>query len=843
MPRRPVRPLLGLLCALALPGSPVVGIGVAAAQEREGPPRGGIGGAVLDARTDAPVAGATVVLEPDVAGAFPGSASGTGFVAAARSTITSRWGRYRFDGLSPGAYRLYVSRIGYRPYSVVVELSGAAAAVSVALEAEPIALEPIEARGVARGPYVAADAYEPDTDLARLMVTDLRRRRFLTTDVRELTHVDVVESVTLGEPDVFRALQRLPGVATRSDYTAELWTRGAPWSQTRVYFDGVPLFNPLHALGILSGISSSAVGTVWFHPGVRSAGIGSGAAGVIDLRSRRGAGAGEINGQADLSLMTAGLGLNQRVLDGRAGWMLSGRSSYLDWLADLARRAADQDDAFPYGFAEVAGAVDARLGDGRSLDLSWLWEGDHLTSDGSADVDPLRAEWGNALAQGSWTSRLAGLNVQHSLGASFHRGRVRQDQFTDEGIPLSADALRMGQTRVDYLGLRGTAWPEPRSMAGPAWTLGYAVEHFAVKYDGPMPLPVPRPADALTQADGPTRLDTLRTEWTGTLPVVTVWGERSLALSEAVSARAGLRLETGEPVAGSAVRLSPRLALRYMPIREVALSAGVARVYQYAQTVAPAGVQLASLVSTDAWVLAGPGIPALRSDLVTAGVETMLAPGRIVTVNAFGRLVDGIALPDPTPGPIEDHTIRVDGRNLAYGVEVGVRQLTGPITGSLAYSLSRSRSTAAGLEFPSSADRTHVFNTTAMVRPVGELRVGAAFTAATGVPFTRAISDPDECALEPGCDADSLPWAGEPHAARAPTFASLDLLVDWTARLGELEIGVYGQVRNVLGRENATVYIGDGSGCLAVGCSIDEIRNRYEQGVPRLPVIGVRVRH
>ncbi|NIQ58287.1 MAG: hypothetical protein GWN71_34595, partial [Gammaproteobacteria bacterium] len=95
-------------------------------------------------------AGATVVLEPDVAGAFPGSASGTGFVAAARSTITSRWGRYRFDGLSPGAYRLYVSRIGYRPYSVVVELSGAAAAVSVALEAEPIALEPIEARGVAR---------------------------------------------------------------------------------------------------------------------------------------------------------------------------------------------------------------------------------------------------------------------------------------------------------------------------------------------------------------------------------------------------------------------------------------------------------------------------------------------------------------------------------------------------------------------------------------------------------------------------------------------------------------------------------------------------------------------
>jgi hypothetical protein len=57
--------------------------------------------------------------------------------------------------------------------------------------------------------------------------------------------------------------------------------------------------------------------------------------------------------------------------------------------------------------------------------------------------------------------------------------------------------------------------------------------------------------------------------------------------------------------------------------------------------------------------------------------------------------------------------------------------------------------------------------------------------------------------------------------------------------VGGFRLGVYGQIRNVLGRENATVYAG--SGCLVVGCSIDELRNAYEQGVPRLPVIGIRV--
>ena len=175
-------------------------------------------------------------------------------------------------------------------------------------------------------------------------------------------------------------------------------------------------------------------------------------------------------------------------------------------------------------------------------------------------------------------------------------------------------------------------------------------------------------------------------------------------------------------------------------------------------------------------------------------------------------------------------------------LEASVRQLAGPVTGTVSYSWSRSRTAVGQLRFPSAADRPHVLNATAMVRVLEPLRVGAAFTAATGVPYTRTISDSVPCLEEPRCDPDALPWSGEPNAQRAPTYASLDLLVDYSARLAGLEVGVYGQLRNVLGRENAVVYTGSGSGCITVGCSIDELRNAYEQGVPRLPVIGVRVR-
>jgi hypothetical protein len=803
---------------------------------------GGIVGAVTDAVTGAPVAGATIILQPEAGGAFPGPVVGSAFASATRAAATDGAGAYRFQGVPPGVYRIYVSRFGYRPYSVVVELRTAEARVSVGLDVEPVALDDVRARGQARGPYEAADAYSEVVDLARLRAADLRRRQYLTTDVRELTHADVVEAVTLGEPDVFRALQRLPGITTRSDYTAELWTRGAPWSHTRVYFDGIPVFNPLHALGMISGIGSSALGGVWFHPGVRSAAMAEGAAGVVDLQSRRASGGGELNAHADASLMTAGLALDQRVLDGRAGWMLSGRRTYLDWLAGLAARAGGDDaDAFAYGFSEVAGRLDAWLGEGTLAEASWLWEGDHLTGEAESG-DPLGSRWGNALGRATLSTRLGGLQLRHTLGASRHHGMVTTGEGATDGIPLSALNRRVSESRVDFVGLTGYLSPEPKSLAGPAWTLGYALERHAVGYFGPHALPVPRQSGWIGTSAPESWTGSGPLWWNSDLPVAAIWGETSWSHGDRLALRAGLRLEASDELANAGpFRAAPRASLRFMPAPEVALSAGVGRVYQYTQALAPSGVHMASLVSTDVWLLAGPRVPAIRSDQATAGIEAWIAPARVVTVNGFARRSAGVATPDPTPGPVFGRQTFVTGENLAYGVEASVRQLAGPVTGTLSYALTRSRMDAAGLSYPAASERPHVLDATAMVRATPELRVGAAFTAATGVPFTRTIGDPGECAVEPGCVPTALPWAGAPNAIRARTFASLDLLVDWNTRFGGTEVGVYAQLRNVLGRENGTVYTGDGPGCLDVGCAAD-LRNLYERGVPRLPVVGVRVR-
>jgi hypothetical protein len=828
--------LLAMLAALPLP---------APAQQvarDENRPRGGVTGTVLDAATGTPLEGATVVLQPDLIGAFPaGPASGSPFTTASRAVVSDRNGAYRFDDLPAGVYRVYVSRFGYRPYSIALELRGSSMSpVAVALSAEPIPLTPVRTVGHARGPYESADAFGSDVDLARLLAADMRRLQFLTTDARELTHADVVEAVTLGEPDVLRALQRLPGVTTRSDYTAELWTRGAPWSHTRVFFDGVPLFNPLHALGVVSGIGSNAIGAVWFHPGSRSASIGEGAAGVVDLQSRRATGAGELNVNADLSLMSAGLALDQRMLDGRLGWMLSGRQTYLDWLTSLARRASGRDDvSFPYGFSEVAGRGDLWLGERTSIEVSGLWERDHLTS--AREQASFRAEWGNTAGRISLNQRLLGVNARHTAFFSRHTGIVLPDAWRLGTIPNAVSASRESDTGVQAYGVSGTLWPQPASLAGPGWSLGWSAEVQEVGYFGPRVLPVPRFTSGETQQS--TRQDSVRLMWNARMPLLAAWGERNWSVGDRFGIRTGLRAESGERVLnGGPLRLAPRVSARFALMPEVALSAGASRVYQYTQSIAPGGLYIASLATTDVWLLAGHDLPALRSDIATLGGEVWLAPGRALSLNTFVRHSTGVAAPDPTPGRLHDRATFVTGDSDAVGAEFSFRQITGPLTGSASYTISRAATEAAGRRFAASSDRPHVLNATAMLRATSSIRTGAALTAATGVPFTRVVSDTTECAGVPGCDPQRLPWLGEPNATRAPHYASLDLLFDWGSRFRGADVGVYVQLRNALGRDNATIYTGDQPGCMPIGCGGD-LRSEFERGVPRLPVIGVRVRH
>jgi hypothetical protein len=151
--------------------------------------------------------------------------------------------------------------------------------------------------------------------------------------------------------------------------------------------------------------------------------------------------------------------------------------------------------------------------------------------------------------------------------------------------------------------------------------------------------------------------------------------------------------------------------------------------------------------------------------------------------------------------------------------------------------------------YASSADRRQSVDLTLMRRLGAALRVGGAFTWATGAPYSRFLLGPASCdsTLAAFCtpaDTAAL-YIESPNAERTAAYASLDLLVDWSRTLGGTEIGAYLQVRNALNRANAVTYTGSLRQCVpdpptlvAVGGGVCD---RFDQGVPIMPLAGVRV--
>ena len=93
---------------------------------------------------------------------------------------------------------------------------------------------------------------------------------------------------------------------------------------------------------------------------------------------------------------------------------------------------------------------------------------------------------------------------------------------------------------------------------------------------------------------------------------------------------------------------------------------------------------------------------------------------------------------------------------------------------------------------------------------------------------------------------DNPPELLEPAAQRTPSYASLDLELDYTTRVGNWDVGAYVQLLNALGRANAVTYAGTTRSCPASvtvepSSTCAALQDAFDSGIPRLPLLGVRI--
>jgi len=254
-----------------------------------------ISGFVTSAKNGQPMAGASIQIDTD-----------------ARGVSTALNGAFTMK-LTPGRHILHFGSLNYE--EKIIDLTAYEDGVlNVELDEKPLLLDEIVIQ------YQAAREVV-DTRIGQLQISLKEMRRL---------------PALMGEADVIKQVQTLPGVTTVGEAAAGFNVRGGSIDQNLVLYDGLPIYNTAHALGFLSAFNAEAIKSVDFFKGGIPAEYGGRISSVLDMK----ASAGDLDrwsARGGIGMISAHAAVDGPIKKGKTTFASSLRSTYSDWLVRSIR--------------------------------------------------------------------------------------------------------------------------------------------------------------------------------------------------------------------------------------------------------------------------------------------------------------------------------------------------------------------------------------------------------------------------------------------------------------------------------------------------------------------------
>lgn len=133
---------------------------------------------------------------------------------------------------------------------------------------------------------------------------------------------------SLGEKDIFRSLQLMPGVSGTNENSSGLYVRGGTPDQNLILLDGFTVYHVDHFFGFFSAFNADAIKDVQFYKGGFSAKYGERLSSVVELSGKSGN-----KNKFDAGLNISALSISGRVegpIGKKATFFLAARRSYTD---------------------------------------------------------------------------------------------------------------------------------------------------------------------------------------------------------------------------------------------------------------------------------------------------------------------------------------------------------------------------------------------------------------------------------------------------------------------------------------------------------------------------------
>lgn len=589
------------------------------------------------------------------------------------------------------------------------------------------------------------EAKEQGRDLQEVEITAEAADKNITSMEMSTAKIDIKQiqkmPALLGEVDVIKTIQLLPGVTTAGEGASGFNVRGGNIDQNLVLLDEAPVYNSSHLFGFFSVFNPDAVKDVKLIKGGIPSQYGGRVSSILDIRMKEGNSKKyEVNG--GLGTIFSRLAIEAPIVKDKASFIIAGRRSYIDVLAKpfLKDENPGLADAKFY-FYDLTAKVNWKINEKNTVFLSGYMGRDVFGAG-------FTFNWGNTTTSLRW-NHVFNSKLFMNL-TSFYSNYDYQLGFKQEGTSQKFD----WQSNIINYSVK----PDFSYYLNSKNTIRFGLQGIFFDF-------VPGKA-AVTDSEGKTFSISLENK-KGIEYAAYIGNEQKLL--PRLSAEYGLRwsfynyvgkgtayyyrdtlpneekpLEREEKV-GDWENIKfyntpePRLALNYVIDDKSSIKASYNRMAQYIQIVS----NTAASTPLDVYTPVTNNIKPLIADQGAIGYfrnfkDNMYETSFEVYYKYMQNQLDYIDNADLLLNKYLEAQL-IQGLGRAYGAELYLRKTKGKFTGWLSYTYSKTERLVRGISnddwFLSKYDRTHMINTTTTY-DYKRFSFSANFVYLTGTPAT-----------------------------------------------------------------------------------------------------------
>lgn len=559
----------------------------------------------------------------------------------------------------------------------------------------------------------------------------------------------------VGELDILRGLQMLPGVSSVGEASNGVNIRGGTTDQNLMLIDDMPIFNPTHMFGLFTAFPAEVVSSVELYKGNSPARFGGRVAAVLDV-SLQNPSLNKFKLSGGVSPVSNRLVLDMPLIKEKLGIMVAGRGSYNDFLLPVI---SDKLNGIKANFADLVTKVFWRVSNKHTLTFSSYYSKDFFQTQllgtvGNIQASATQYNYQANSFSGRWFWGIKpNINILTTYVSSIYTPKTLLPEINSDNVVTIVSDTKYQQlkTSANYyrekqkieIGLNATHYVLMPGELNPGNSRSVNAVQLAKEYALETGIFA---EDEITFSPKTTLSLGLRYSYFMNLGPAQVRIYTPNQPKDALSLIDTLTYARHK-VIKSYGGFEPRVGLKYSLNTQTTLKLGYNLMRQYIQVVTNTTTPL----PTSRWKTADTHIRPQVGSLLAGGVFHNFR-GNILELSVEGYFRHTKNVVDYKPGADfllnqYPETMLLQGINRSWGIEAMLSKKKGEVTGWISYTLARSQNRVSegasfseqvnyGTWYRANYDRPHTVNATVVINQGKYNDFSFNFTYSTGRPFS-----------------------------------------------------------------------------------------------------------